>query len=307
MSNPFFQQHMVSINDWSRADIDTLLTVASQFKVKPAPYLLADKVIASCFFEPSTRTRLSFESAICRLGGKVIGFADPASTSHKKGESLSDTIRMLSSYADALILRHPNAGAARLASEVSDKPVINAGDGGNQHPTQTLLDLFTIQECNGQIDELHIGLVGDLKYGRTVHSLAQACRHFKVRFYFVAPDSLGMPEGVCAQLRQAGVPFTFHQYIEDVLPKVDVLYMTRLQKERFDPTEYEAVKQHFVLTPELVEQGKDSLRILHPLPRVNEIDPGVDALSQAYYFQQAANGIPVRQALLALLLNKDVG
>ena len=307
MSNPFFQQHMVSINDWSRADIDYLLTIASQFKAKPEPHVLAGKVIASCFFEPSTRTRLSFESAICRLGGKVIGFADPASTSHKKGESLSDTIRMLNSYADALILRHPNAGAARLASEVSEKPVINAGDGGNQHPTQTLLDLFTIQECHGQIDELHIGLVGDLKYGRTVHSLAQACRHFNVRFYFVAPESLGMPEGVCAQLRQAGVPFTFHQRLEDVLPKVDVLYMTRLQKERFDPTEYEAIKQHFVLTPELVKQGKDSVRILHPLPRVNEIDPAVDALSQAYYFQQAANGVPVRQALLALLLNKDVG
>lgn len=307
MTNSLFNHDIISIADLDKAQIELILATAKKFKTKRYPDLLKGKVIASCFFEASTRTRLSFESAVYKLGGSIIGFADGGNTSAgKKGETLWDSIKVIASYSDGLVIRHPNAGAARLAAEVTDVPIINAGDGGNQHPSQTLLDLFTIQECQGRLDELKIALVGDLKYGRTVHSLAQALAHWGVRLYFVAPEILPMPDSICDYLRRRGVRFSFHQDMHEVIDKVDVLYMTRLQKERFAPTEFEQVKQLFVLTPELVKQGKANLRIMHPLPRVHEIAKAVDDMPQAYYFQQAANGIPTRQAILSLLLNKEL-
>lgn len=300
-----YKQHVVSIEDLSLAQIHLILDTAQALKQKPQADVLKKQIMASCFFEPSTRTKLSFESAMFRLGGQVIGFSDPGSTSAKKGESLQDSIRVIASYADALVIRHPAEGSARLAAEVSAVPVINAGDGANQHPTQTLLDLFTIKECQGQLDELHIALVGDLKYGRTVHSLAKAYRHFpKVRFYFIAPELLAMPDSVCASLRDAGIRFSFHKEIEEVLNKLDVLYMTRLQQERFAVGEYERVKDTFRLTNDMLQQAKSNLRIMHPLPRLGEIATAVDSSAHAYYFQQAQNGLYVRQAILSLILEQ---
>lgn len=303
--NNLYGKPVISVADLDRKAIEQVLAAADKLKSGQPCQALSGKIIASCFFEASTRTRLSFESAIYRLGGQVIGFADAANTSDKKGENLKDTIRMIDAYADGIVLRHPASGSARLASEVASVPVINAGDGGNQHPTQTLLDLFTIQQKQGRLDKLNIALVGDLKYGRTVHSLAQALVHFSPRFFFVSPDSLTMPDAVCAELRRAGVRFSCHQHIEEVLPKLDVLYMTRIQKERFSPGEFQQVQHQFVVTPELLSTAKSSLSILHPLPRVGEIDERVDALPQAHYFEQAANGVPVRQALLALLFQES--
>jgi len=307
MQNPLFGGDIISISDLSTEQITLILDTATYIKDHPQPDLLKGKVIASCFFEPSTRTRLSFETAVYRLGGNIIGFDSDANTSSgKKGETLWDSIKVIDSYADAVIMRHPSPGAARLAADVAEHPMMNGGDGGNQHPSQTLLDLFTIRECQGRLNELHIAFVGDLKYGRTVHSLAQALSRFNARLYFVAPKQLPMPDYICDELRQQGVRYSFHQNMQEVIDKVDVLYMTRLQKERFDPTEFEQIKQLFVLTPEIVAEGKDSMRILHPLPRVDEITKAVDDLPHAYYFQQAANGIPTRQAMLALLMQQEL-
>ncbi len=304
--NLLYGKSIISIADVSRAMIEQVLAVAAKIKQGEVADVLAKRVIASCFFEPSTRTRLSFEAAVYRLGGQVIGFADAANTSDKKGENLQDTVRMVSGYADGIILRHPASGSAQLAAEVAHVPVINAGDGGNQHPTQTLLDLFTIQEKQGRLDGLNIALVGDLKYGRTVHSLAQALKHFSPRFFLVAPQSLEMPDAVCAELHAAGVQFSCHQNLDAVLPDLDVLYMTRLQKERFTTSELQTVKQQFVLTPDVLSSAKETLSVLHPLPRVGEIDPCVDDLPQAHYFEQAANGVPVRQALFSLVFQQDM-
>jgi len=305
--NPLYHKDLLSISDLSRSDIEYILKIATRFKQQPKADLLKNTLLASCFFEPSTRTRLSFEAAMLKLGGQTIGFADPANTSAgSKGESLTDSIKVISSYADVLVVRHPLAGAARLAAEVSEVPVINAGDGGNQHPSQTLLDLFTIAETQGKLEELSIAMVGDLKYGRTVHSLAQACALFNARLYFVAPEALNMPSSICDYLRKKGIRFSFHQELHEVINKVDILYMTRLQKERFDSIELQHQKQQFSLSPELLTQGKANLKVLHPLPRNEEIAKEVDTMSQAYYFQQAANGIPVRQAIFAALLCKDL-
>jgi len=292
---------IISMRDLSLAQIQEILQAAEHMKAAQPRDLLKNKIVAHCFFEPSTRTRLSFETATLRLGGNVIGFASDDNTSTKKGETLQDSIRVISEYADLIVMRHPSEGAARLAADVSNKPVINAGDGANQHPTQTLVDLFTIQECQQKIDGLSIALVGDLKYGRAIHSFAQACMHFDIRLFLVSPAMLALPDTTCDALKNAGVRFSFHQSLEEVIPKVDVLYMSRVQSERFQATGF--ADEPFILTPATLEKAKPNLKILHPLPRVKEIDVAIDSMPQAYYFQQAANGVYVRQALLTLLLN----
>jgi aspartate carbamoyltransferase catalytic subunit len=263
------------------------------------------KVMASLFFEPSTRTRLSFESAMTRLGGQVIGFSEPGNTSLKKGETLWDTIKMVEKYADVIVMRHPVEGAARLASEATCIPVINGGDGANQHPTQTLLDLYTIQKEKGRIDGLNIGFLGDLKYGRTVHSLAIALSHFRTNLYFIAPEALKMPDSYLEELDRKGVKYYEESDLLKYIGKLDVLYVTRIQKERFpDPLEYKKYAGIYKLDKSLIPHAKKSLRIMHPLPRVDEISPELDDTPHALYFEQAGNGIPVRQALLSLVLGK---
>lgn len=304
MLNSLQGSDIISMQDLSFERIKLILETAAELKAKPATDLLKNKVIAHCFFEPSTRTRLSFEAATLHLGGNVIGFSSDEALSIQKGETLQDTIRVISSYADLIIIRHPKEGAARLAADVSSKPVINAGDGANQHPTQALLDLFTIQECQHKLDGLAIALVGDLKYGRTIHSFAQACMLFDIRLFLVAPDSLALPQELCDTLKKVGVRFSFHQSIEEVVPKVDILYMSRIQQERFSEAEYQQIRHQYVLTENMLKAARPNLKVLHPLPRVNEIDIGVDNTPYAHYFQQAANGLYVREALLTLLLNR---
>lgn len=286
--------------DLSKKEIELILDAAMRIKQHPSPSLLHGLILASCFFEPSTRTRLSFEAAMHRLGGAVIGFSDGMTTSANKGESLSDTMRIMGDLADLLVIRHPAEGSARVAAEATDTPVINAGDGANQHPSQTLLDLFTIRELTGKIEGLHIAMVGDLKYARTVHSLAMGLAHYAVRLYFVSPQSLPLPEEIVEVLRQAGIKFSYHADPLEILPKLDILYLTRRQLERNATPDLSP----FILQPKHLKSVKETLKILHPLPRVKEIDPRVDTTSHAAYFQQAANGVPVRGALLALLLGK---
>ncbi len=300
-------KELVSIKSLSREQILTLLERATRLKSHPPGPILQGKIMASCFFEPSTRTRLSFEAAMKRLGGEVIGFSDALQSSSQKGESLSDSMRIVGLYSDLVTLRHPLEGAARLAAEVAGKPVINAGDGANEHPSQTLLDLYTMQESQGKLDGLKIAFVGDLLYGRTVHSLIYAFKHFGPRLYFVAPPTLTLPEELCQKLKEYGVRYSFHHEIEDVIENVDILYMTRIQKERFPHLEaYERVKDHYTLTPEMLERGSPHLRVLHPLPRLQEIDPRIDSSEKAYYFQQAENGLYVREALITTLLEVPV-
>ena len=306
MSNSLFGKAIISMADLERDSIEMILKMAQQLKTNAQHNLLQNKIIASCFFEASTRTRLSFEAAVYRQGGKIIGFSDADQTSYKKGESLYDTIKVISHYCDAIILRHPIEGAARLAAEISAKPVINAGDGANQHPTQTLLDLFTIQESQNKLDNLNIAFMGDLKYGRTVHSLCDACAWYNARLFFIAPEGLMMPSHICDQLKKRGIRFSLHASLEEVLDKLDILYVTRIQKERFDVTEFKALQTQYFLTPRMLEKAKPNLRILHPLPRIDEIDVSMDETPYAYYFTQAANGLYVRQAILALLLNQDL-
>ncbi|VDZ53396.1 Aspartate carbamoyltransferase [Serratia odorifera] len=286
-----------------------MLRTAASLKAQPQPELLKHKVIASCFFEASTRTRLSFETAIQRLGASVVGFSDSSNTSlGKKGETLADTISVIGTYVDAIVMRHPQEGAARLAAEFSGSiPVLNAGDGANQHPTQTLLDLFTIQETQGRLNNINIAMVGDLKYGRTVHSLTQALAKFEGnRFFFIAPDALAMPGYILTMLEEKGIQYSLHNSIEEVVPQLDILYMTRVQKERLDPSEYANVKAQFVLRAADLEGARDNMKVLHPLPRIDEITIDVDKTPYAYYFQQAGNGIFARQALLALVLNAEL-
>lgn len=306
MKSLLYHHDIVSIKDLSLSQIEQVLATTAKLKAQPANHLLNGKVIAHCFFEPSTRTFLSFETAALRLGGQVIGFPSDLSLSIQKGETLTDTIRVISDYADLIVIRHPKEGAARLAADVSAKPVINAGDGANQHPTQALLDLFTMLECQQRLDGLSIALVGDLKYGRTIHSFAQACMLFDVRLFLVAPDSLTLPDSICDILKKQGCRFSFHRTLEEVIPKIDILYMTRIQQERFSEAEYQLVKNQYILRPSLLAKAKPNMRILHPLPRVNEIDIEVDNTPHAHYFQQAANGVFLRQALLTLLLNETL-
>lgn len=263
---------------------------------------LQGKTVATLFFEPSTRTRLSFETAAQNLGANIIGFSSKKTTSAEKGETLSDTIKMVESYADIIVMRNPVDGSARRAAEISSKPVVNAGDGSNQHPTQTLLDLYTIQKAFGRLDDLNIGMVGDLKYGRTVHSLAIALKNFEnINLFLVSPESLKMPanilEDCCKKMR-----IRESSELESILPELDVLYVTRIQKERFpDPLDYEKVKDAYIIAPELLKKAKKKLKIMHPLPRVNEISTAVDSTPHALYFEQAANGIPVREAVLEIV------
>ncbi len=307
MSNPLYQRHVISIADLTRHDLETVIATAQQLKREPRTDLLKDKVVASCFFEASTRTRLSFETAVQRLGGTVIGFDDGGNTSQaKKGETMADSVRIITSYVDAFVMRHPKDGAARLASENSSVPVINGGDGSNQHPSQTLLDLFTIHETQGKLDGLTLAFVGDLKYGRTVHSLAQALALFNCKFYFIAPEALAMPDYICEQLDAHGIEYQLAASIEEVVPELDILYMTRVQKERFDETEFQHLKSKYKLDASMLEGAKPNLKVLHPLPRIDEIATDVDATPHAYYFQQAQNGVFARQALLALVLNETV-
>lgn len=299
---------IVSINDLSREKILELLEMAGKFEENPNRDILAGKVIGSLFFEPSTRTRLSFETAANRLGARVIGFSDAATSSASKGETLKDTIIMVSNYADLIVMRHRLEGAARYASEVSSCPIINAGDGANQHPSQTMLDLYSILKTQGTLENLHIHLVGDLKYGRTVHSLLHAMRHFSPTFHFISPEELHMPEEYREFCRANNIPFTeTTEFNEDVISSADILYMTRVQRERFnDPMEYEKVKNCYRLTNAMLADSKPNLRILHPLPRVTEIAYDVDDNPKAYYFQQAQNGLYVREALICDVLGINI-
>lgn len=309
MANSLYQKHIISISELSREELELVVTTAKKLKSEPSPELIKNKVIASCFFEPSTRTRLSFETAIQRIGGSVIGFDNDGNTSlAKKGETLSDSVQVISSYVDAFVMRHPQEGAARLASEFTNGvPVINAGDGANQHPTQTLLDLFSIYETQGRLDNLNIAFVGDLKYGRTVHSLTQALAKFdNNRFYFIAPDALAMPDYICEELDDAGIEYSLHLEMESTMPELDILYMTRVQKERFDDSEYAHIKSAYVLSASMLNDAKENLKVLHPLPRVDEITTDVDKTPHAYFFQQAENGVYAREALLALVLNETL-
>lgn len=294
---------LVSISDFTKDEILRIVELAAYFEANPNQELLKGKVVACLFFEPSTRTRLSFETAINRLGGSVVGFSDSSTSSATKGETLKDTIKMVSNYADLIIMRHPLEGAARYASEQSSVPVINAGDGANQHPTQTLLDLYSIQKTQGRLNDLNIFMVGDLKYGRTVHSLLMAMTHFNPTFNLIAPDELKMPSEYKMMLYNQGIPYYEHHEITDVLSKADILYMTRVQKERFsDPIEYEKVKNVYILRNAMLDNTKSTMKILHPLPRVNEIDVDVDENPKAYYFEQARNGMYTRMAIIASIL-----
>ena len=297
-------KHVVSIEDLDKKTILDIMKRAKQLlpiaKGKKKSKILDGKILATCFFEPSTRTRLSFESAMQRLGGTCVGFTEPSTTSHLKGETLSDAIKMVAEYSDVIVLRHPREGSAKLASEVSEVPLINGGDGAGQHPTQTLLDLFTIKEEIGKIEGLKIGMLGDLRYGRTVHSLSQALDAFNTKLFFISPDILAMPESITDELNGE---WSAHTTINEILTDLDILYVTRIQKERFpDIDEYREVAGAYQINSESLRNVKPSLKIMHPLPRVNEISIEVDKTKHAAYFRQAFNGVPVRMALLEKLI-----
>lgn len=295
---------LVTIAGHSREKIEYLIKMAHEFEQHPNRRLLAGRVVATLFFEPSTRTRLSFETAANRLGARVIGFADPKVTSGTKGETLKDTIMMVSNYADVIVMRHYLEGAALYASEVAPVPIVNAGDGANQHPSQTMLDLYTIYQTQGTLDNLNIYMVGDLKYGRTVHSLLMAMRHFNPTFHFIAPDELAMPDAYKRYCEEQGIRYVEHKDFDaDTISGADILYMTRVQKERFaDLVEYERVKDRYLLKKDMLWKARDNMKILHPLPRVNEIEYSIDDTPYAYYFQQAQNGLYARQALICDVL-----
>ncbi len=299
---------LVSIADLGKEQILRLLESARFFEEHPNHKVLDGKVVATLFFEPSTRTRLSFETAVNRLGGRVIGFSDASTTSSSKGETLKDTIKMVSNYVDLIIMRHYLEGAARYATEVTDTPIVNAGDGANQHPSQTMLDLYSILKTQGTLENLTITLVGDLKYGRTVHSLLMAMKYFKPRVRFVACDELRMPREYVEFCREQGIPFEEHtELTREVIDSSDIIYMTRVQRERFaDLEEYERVKDFYTLRNSMLETSKPNLRILHPLPRVNEINQDVDDNPKAYYFDQARNGLFAREAIICNALGIDV-
>ena len=295
---------LVSIADLSRDKILYLMEMAQEFERHPNRKLLDGRIVATLFFEPSTRTRLSFETAAHRLGASVIGFTDPKVTSSTKGETLKDTIMMVANYSDVIVMRHFLEGAALYASELTSTPVVNAGDGAHQHPSQTLLDLYTMLQTQGTLENLNIHLVGDLKYGRTVHSLIMAMRHFNPTFHFIAPKDLAMPEEYKQYCNKHGIKFVEHEeFNEDTIAAADIIYMTRVQRERFsDLMEYERVKDVYILRGDMLGKAKDNMRILHPLPRVNEITQDVDETPYAYYFQQALNGLYAREAILCDVL-----
>ena len=295
---------LVTIDDISKDEMLAILKEASFFEEHPNHRILEGRVVATLFFEPSTRTRLSFETAVNRLGGRIIGFSDASTSSSSKGETLKDTIKMVSNYVDLIIMRHHLEGAARYASEVTDVPVINAGDGANQHPSQTMLDLYSIYKTQGRLENLNITMVGDLKYGRTVHSLLMAMRHFNPNFRFVACDELKMPVEYKDFCDKNGISYTeYTDFSPEVINTSDIIYMTRVQRERFsDLMEYERVKNIYTLHNAMLDNSRENLRILHPLPRVNEISQDVDDNPKAYYFDQARNGLFTRQALICRAL-----
>ncbi|PCR90810.1 aspartate carbamoyltransferase [Natrinema ejinorense] len=301
--------HLITSKQLSRGDIETVLDYAAELDADPST--VADRhagtLLGLLFFEPSTRTKMSFETAMKRLGGDVVDMGSIESSSVKKGETLADTVRVIEGYTDALVLRHPKQGAATMASEFVDVPLVNAGDGAGHHPTQTMLDLYTIRE-NAGLDDLTIGIMGDLKYGRTVHSLAYALTNFDTRQHFISPESLQLPREVVYDLhqRQDGTGIREHDSLEEVLPSLDVLYVTRIQRERFpDENEYQKVAGEYQIDADTLEAASDELTVMHPLPRVDEIAPEIDETDYAAYFQQAHNGVPVRMALLDLLLSDD--
>jgi aspartate carbamoyltransferase catalytic subunit len=294
---------LISINDYTKEDYQRIISLANEFEANPVQKILEDKIIASLFFEPSTRTRLSFESAVNRLGGKLIGFSDSRTSSIVKGESLKDTIMTVSNYCDLIVMRHPLEGSARYASEIASVPVVNAGDGANQHPTQTLLDLYSIQKTQGTLENLTIFMVGDLKFGRTVHSLLMAMSRFNTTFYFISPELLQMPNEYKMHLNQVGLKYHESIDLTKDISKADIIYMTRIQQERFtDPYEYEKTKDSYILRNHMLANTRKNLKVLHPLPRVNEIHTDVDINKKAYYFTQALNGVFVRQAIISLIL-----
>jgi len=297
-------RQLITTTDLSRAEIEEVLDHAAEIDADPGAFgeRHAGTLLGLMFYEPSTRTRMSFEAAIKRLGGDAIDMGSVETSSVAKGETLADTARVIEGYADALVLRHPREGAASMVSEFVDVPLVNAGDGAGQHPTQTLLDLYTIRESHG-LDGLTIGIMGDLKYGRTVHSLAGALTNFDVAQHFISPESLGLPASVRYDLHEAGAQVREHTDLADVLPSLDVLYVTRIQRERFpDESEYRAVAGEYQIDRETLEAADDGLRVMHPLPRIDEIAPDIDGTDHACYFQQAHNGVPVRMALLDLML-----
>ena len=297
------KKSLISIGDFTKEEILHVLETAKEFEQNREQNFLEGKVIASLFFEPSTRTRLSFETAINRLGAKVIGFSDATNTSQSKGETLKDTIKMVNNYVDMIVMRHPLEGSSRYASEVADVPVVNAGDGANQHPSQTLLDLYSILQTQGTLEGLTINMVGDLKYGRTTHSLLQAMSHFNTKFIFTAPEELKMPKEYKQFLDSKGIEYIETTSIDEYLNDCDILYMTRVQQERFtDPMEYERVKDVYTLTASMLGNVRNNMKILHPLPRVTEITQDVDETPYAYYFKQAENGLYVRMAIISYLL-----
>jgi aspartate carbamoyltransferase catalytic subunit len=294
---------LVSIDDLSKNEIIKVLDLAEGFEKNPNQRILDGKVVATLFFEPSTRTRLSFESAVNRLGGRIIGFSEASSTSVSKGESLKDTILTVANYSDLIVMRHPIEGSARYASEVSKIPIINAGDGANQHPTQTLLDLYSIRKTQGKLEDLKIVMVGDLKYGRTVHSLLMAMSQFNATFTFISPKELQMPLEYKMYLDSIGLKYKETSDLADNISDADIIYMTRVQRERFsDPLEYEKVKNVYVLRNNMLQNTKPNMKVLHPLPRVNEIHIDVDDNPKAYYFPQALNGVFTRMAIMASIL-----
>lgn len=294
---------LVSINDLSKEEIFKVLDLAEEFEKNPSQKIMDSKVVATLFFEPSTRTRLSFESAVNRLGGRIIGFSEASSTSVSKGESLKDTILTVANYSDLIVMRHPVEGSARFASEVSPVPIINAGDGANQHPTQTMLDLYSIRKTQGTLNNQKIVMVGDLKYGRTVHSLLMAMSQFNASFVFIAPKELQMPQEYKLFLKESGLKYEEHTDLAENIKDADIVYMTRVQKERFsDPMDYEKVKNAYILRNHMLEGTKENMRVLHPLPRVNEINIDVDDSNKAYYFTQALNGVYARMAIMASIL-----
>ncbi|WP_440989520.1 aspartate carbamoyltransferase [Haloarchaeobius baliensis] len=299
--------HLLTANQLTREDIEHVLDRAAEVDANPASFgqRHAGKLLGLCFFEPSTRTKMSFEAAMKRLGGDVVDMGSVDSSSVKKGESLADTVRVVEGYADALVLRHPLMGAAKMASEFVDVPLVNAGDGAGHHPTQTMLDLYTIRE-NAGLDDLTVGIMGDLKYGRTVHSLATALTNFDASQHFISPDSLKLPRSVRYDLHEAGATVREHTELDPILPQLDVLYVTRIQRERFpDEDEYQRVAGEYQIDTDTLADAKEDLTVMHPLPRVDEIAPEIDDTDHARYFEQAHNGVPVRMALLDLLLEGD--
>ena len=299
-------RHLMNPLDFSVEELDKLFALADDIQKDPAKYAhkCDGKILATCFYEPSTRTRLSFESAMTRLGGRVIGFSDASCSSASKGESVADTIRIISCYADICAMRHPKEGAPMVAAEKSLIPVINAGDGGHQHPTQTLTDLQTIRSLHGDLNNFTIGLCGDLKFGRTVHSLINALvRYEGIKFIFISPEELKVPDYITDMLREKGIPYQEVIRLEDVMPELDLLYMTRVQKERFfNEEDYLRLKDSYILDPDKLVTAKKDLVIMHPLPRVNEISVAIDADPRAHYFDQVLNGKYMRMALILMLL-----